>query len=94
MYLDMILDKPVPLKKLIESFEERTGQSFDEACSENPEAFILAHPERFNYDGEVVERAPPTTKSEWLAAAGRAAARPDVGALPEAFAKALEEQLC
>jgi hypothetical protein len=90
----MILEKPLPLKKLIESFEERSGQSFDEACSETPEAFILAHPEHFHYDGEVVERAPSTTESEWLAAAGRAAARPDVGALPEAFAKALEEQLC
>jgi hypothetical protein len=92
--LDLILEKPLPLKKLIQSFEERTGQSFDEACSDNSEEFFLAHPERFNYDGEVVERAPPTTKSEWLAAAGRAAALPDVGALPEAFAKALEEQLC
>merc|ERR1719217_1137093 len=90
----MILEKPLPLKKLIESFEERSGQSFDEACSENPEAFILAHPEHFHYDGEVVERAPTTTESEWLAAAGRVAARPDVGVLPEALAKALEEQLC
>ena len=28
MYCDMILEKPLPLKKLIESFEERSGQSF------------------------------------------------------------------
>jgi hypothetical protein len=92
--LDIILEKPLPLKKLIKTYEERTGQSFEEACPESPEAFFLAYPEHFNYDGEVVERAPATTESEWLAAAGRAAARADVGVLPEAFAKALEEQLC
>jgi hypothetical protein len=92
--LDMILEKPLPLKKLIQTFEERTGKPFQEVCTESPEAFFLANPERFNYDGDVVERAPATTESEWLAAAGRVAARPDVGVLPETFAKALEEQLC
>jgi hypothetical protein len=92
--LDMILEKPLPLKKLIQTFEERTGKSFEEVAPESPEAFFHSYPERFNYDGEVVERAPATTESEWLAAAGRAAARPDVGVLPEALAKALEEQLC
>jgi hypothetical protein len=94
MTLDMILEKPLPVKKVIQTFEERTGQGFEEACSENPEAFFLAYPEHFNYDGEIVERAPSTTESDWLAAAGRAAPRADVGALPEAFAKAMEEQLC
>jgi len=91
---ELLLEQPLPIKKLCRAVQAQTGTSFAKACSPSRPADVLAaHPNRFEVKDGIVSRVrADLSESDYLAAAAGLLLK--TPSLQDALAKCLQENLC